>query len=105
MVKRCLLVLALAATYSPVASAAGASGVATPGTTAPRPNAHAAADKYQSWRTAAAAALSAPADANSLATAAALRYTAPSSGGKTAGPNLKPSALDLAARASELAPQ
>jgi hypothetical protein len=59
MVKRCLLVLALAATYSPVASAAGASGVATPGTTAPRPHAHAAADKYQSWRNAAAAALSA----------------------------------------------
>jgi hypothetical protein len=105
MVKRCLLVLALAATHSPVASGAGASGVATPGTTAHRPNAHAAADKYQGWRTAAAAALSVRADANSLATAAALRYAGPAYGAKTAGPNLKPTALELAARASELAPQ
>ena len=105
MVKRYLLVIALAATSSPVATAAGASGAATPGTTAHRPNAHTAADKYQSWRTAAVAALSARADANSLATAAALRYTAPASGAKTVSPNLKQSALELAARASELAPQ
>src|ERR1700682_5067320 len=105
MLKRCLLVLALAATYSPVASAAGASGAATPGTTAHRPHAHTAADKYQSWRTAAVAALSARADANSLGTAAALRYTAPASGAKTVSPMPGPSALELAARASELAPQ
>jgi hypothetical protein len=87
MLTRCLLVL-LAATWGWAASAAGAPGVA-----APRP-ASRSADKYRIW-SAAAAALVARADANSLATAAALRY---------AGANLKPSALELAARASELAP-
>ncbi len=70
----------------------------------PRPNAHAAADKYQRWRTAAATALSARADANSLATAAALLYS-DGRGAKAGSPNPKPSALDLAGRASELAPQ
>jgi hypothetical protein len=104
MVKRCLLVLAFAATHA-VASGVGASGVTTPGTPAPRPNAHAAGDRYQSWRTAAAAVLSARTDANSLATAAALRYAAATSGAKAAGPNLKSSSLELAARAGELAPQ
>jgi hypothetical protein len=103
VVKRCLLVLALAAAHSP--AAVGASGAATPGTTTPRPNSHAAADKYLTWSAEAAAALSARADANSLAAAAALRYVGPAYGAKTAGPNPKPSALDLAARASELAPQ
>jgi hypothetical protein len=48
------------------------------------------------WGSAAAAALIARADANSLATAAALRYM---------GPSQKPSPLELAARASELAPE
>jgi hypothetical protein len=101
VVKRCLLlVLALAATHTPAAV-----GAATPGTTSPRPNSHAAAGKYLTWRAEAAATLSARADANSLVTAAALRYMGPAYGAKTAGPNLKPSALDLAARASELAPQ
>ena len=101
MVKRCLLlVLALAATHTQAAV-----GAATPGTTSPRPNSHAAADKYLTWRAEAAATLSARADANSLATAAALRYVGPAYGAKTVGPILKPSALDLAARASELAPQ
>jgi hypothetical protein len=100
MVKCCLLVLALAATHSPVAPGAGAHGVTTP-----RPGPHAAAGKYQAWKTEAAAALSARADANSLATAAALSYTGPVYGAKTGSPNPKPSALELAARASELAPQ
>jgi hypothetical protein len=100
MVKHCLLVLALAATHSPVASGMGASA-----TTTPRPHSHAAADKYQTWRIEAAATLSARADANSLATAAALRYAAQAYGAKAVGPSLKPSALELAARASELAPQ
>jgi hypothetical protein len=101
VVKRCLLlVLALAATHTQAAV-----GAATPGTTSPRPTSHAAADKYLTWRAAAAATLSARADANSLATAAALRYMGPTYGAKTVAPNLKPSALDLAARASELAPQ
>ena len=59
MVKHCLLVLALAAAHSAAAAGAGAAGTA-----ASRPGAHAAPDKYQMWRTAAAAALSARADAN-----------------------------------------
>jgi hypothetical protein len=102
MVKCCLLVLALAATHSPVAPGAGAHAH---GVTTPRPGSHAAAAKFQAWKTEAAAALSARADANSLATAAALSYTGPVYGAKTGSPNPKPSALELAARASELAPQ
>jgi hypothetical protein len=104
MVKRCLLVLALAATYFPAAAGVGASGVVTPGTTTPRPISHTPADKYQTWRVEAAATLIARADPNSLATAAALRYSGPY-GVKTGSPKLGPSALELAARASELAPQ
>jgi hypothetical protein len=100
MVKRCLLVLALAATHAPVAS-----GVGHPGAMMPRLGSHAEADKYLTWRAEAATALSARADANSLATAAALRYTGPAYVAKTVGPKLGPSALELAARASELAPQ
>jgi len=69
----------------------------------PRPNLHAAADKYQTWRTAAATTLIARADANSLATASGaalcrLGRVTP----RRAHLSLKPSALDLAARASEL---
>jgi hypothetical protein len=91
MVKLCLLLLALAATYAAAALGAGAAGA-----TGPRPKPPAEADKDRAWRTAAAAALIGRADANSLATAAALRQ---------AGPPGKPAALDLIARASELAPQ
>ena len=99
MVKHCLLVLALAAAQSAAASGAGAGGAA-----ASRPDAHAALDKYQMWRSAAAAALSARVDANSLATAAALRYVGP--GNAKAGTSKSgATALDLAARASELDPQ
>jgi hypothetical protein len=99
MVKHCLLVLALAAAHSAAASGAGAAGTA-----ASRPGERAAIDKYQMWRTAAAAALSARADANSLATAAALRY-AGSGNAKAAPPKPGPTAVELAARASELEPQ
>jgi hypothetical protein len=99
MVKHCLLVLALAAAHSAAASGAGAAGTA-----ASRPGEHAGLDKYQMWRTAAAAALSARADANSLATAAALRYTG-SGNAKLGAPKPGPTAVDLAARASELEPQ
>src|SRR5216684_3221432 len=125
MVKRCLLVLVLAATHSPVASGAGAPGVpmhgvvapgaATPGVAAPGgatrggatrgTKSNSAADKYQTWRAEAAATLTARADANSLATAAALRYAGPAYGAKMVGAKAGPSALGLAARASELAPQ
>jgi hypothetical protein len=108
MVKCCLLVLALATTHSPVApGAAGAAtpAVAAPGTATPRPHSHAAEAKYQISRADAAAILSTRADANSLATAAALRYSGPGYGEKTVSLHLKPSALELADRASELAPQ
>ena len=108
MVKCCLLVLALATTHSPVAPAvagAPAPAAAAPGTTTPRPHSRAAEAKYQTLRTEAAAVLSTRADANSLATAAALRYAAPAYGEKTVSLDLRPSALELAARASELAPQ
>jgi hypothetical protein len=99
MVKYCLLVLALAATHS-----AAAAGTGAPASAAARPVSPAAADKNLVWRTAAAAALSTRADAASLATAAALRY-AGSGSGKAGLPKSAPSALDLAARASELDPQ
>jgi hypothetical protein len=99
MVKYCLLVLALAATHS-----AAAAGTGAPASAAARPVSPAAADKNLVWRAAAAAALSTRADAASLATAAALRY-AGSGSGKAGLPKSVPSALDLAARASELDPQ
>ncbi len=126
MVKRCLLVLALAASHSPVASStaapvAAAPGGTAPGTAAPRHDSRAEADKYQTWKIQAAGILMARADANSLATAAALRYTGPAYAGPPYGgpaygaavygsktgvnPKPGPTALELAARASELAPQ
>jgi hypothetical protein len=70
--------------------------VATPGAAASRPGLPGEAAKYQHWRTAAAAVLAARGDANSLATAAALRFT---------GPNAGTVAMELATRAGELAPQ
>jgi hypothetical protein len=59
----------------------------------------------QSNPQAAATALAARADANSLATAAALRYGGSAGNSKAATADLKQSALELAARASDLAPQ
>jgi hypothetical protein len=100
MVKRCLLVLALAASHSVAALQASASGA-----NAAPSSAHAAAKTFQAWRSAAASDLAARTDANSLATAAALRYGGLAGNAKSAGANLKQSALELAARASELAPQ
>jgi hypothetical protein len=92
MVKRCLLILALVA-----ARPSGAASNMTP---------HTAAEKYQAWRNATAGVLIARADANSLATAAALRYFGPANAKGSAGTaNLKASAVDLAARASDLSPQ
>jgi hypothetical protein len=99
MVKRCLLALALVAAHSVAARGTGeASGT-------PRANSHAVVDKYQVWRVKAADALIARADANSLATAAALRYAGTAGGTKGSVPKSATSAVDLAARASELAPQ
>jgi hypothetical protein len=100
MVKRCLLVLALVAAHS-----AGASGIGEPGRAPPRSHSRRAADEYLTWRIAAADALIARADAKSLATAAALRYVGSAGSAKPGSLKPGPSALDLAARASELAPQ
>jgi hypothetical protein len=92
MVKRCLLILALVA--------------ARPAVAASTPGPHTTAEKYQAWKTAAASVLIARADANSLATAAALRYVGPANAKGTAGAtSLKTSAVELAARASDLSPQ
>lgn len=100
MVKRCSSVLALAAIHSAFASGVGATGPAGVGATS-----HGAADRYQLWRAAAAATLIARADANSLATAAALRYVGQLGGAKAGGGQADESALELAGRASELASQ
>ena len=98
MVTRCLLVLVLVAAHS--AAASGAAGMA-PNRTGSRTT----GDDYQKFSTAAAAALIARADANSLATAAALRFVGPSGNLRPASSKPLPSALELAADASELAPQ
>jgi hypothetical protein len=100
MVKRCLLILALAASHS-----AAALQVSAPGAAAAQSSPRAAAQKFQTWRSAAATALAARADANSLATAAALRYGGSAGNSKAGSADLKQSALELAARASDLAPQ
>ncbi|MHB8476926.1 MAG: hypothetical protein ACYDBZ_11660 [Steroidobacteraceae bacterium] len=81
MVKHCVLLLALAAAHSAAASPSKA-------------HARTESDKFAAWTAQAAQVLGARADANSLATAAALTIT-----------RSEPAALDLAARASELAPQ
>ncbi len=91
MLKITLLLVALLAAHGTVA--------------APKSAGRAEADKYQAWRSAAEAVLIARADANSLATAAALRYFGSAAGAKGGLPKPEPSALELAARASELAPQ
>jgi len=89
MVKRCLMVLTL------VASTASAGPASQSGS-------RAAAERYPAWRAAAANVLMARADAHSLATAAALRYS-----GAAAPPRASagPAAVELAARAADLAPQ
>jgi len=61
------------------------------------------AERYQAWRAAAAAVLIARADAHSLAAAAALRHLGPAGPKGAAAP--APTAVELAARAAELAPQ
>ncbi len=71
-------------------------------TTAPGAKSGSPAEKYQFWRSEAVRALAAKADANSVATAAALSFT---SGFAAPAPAAAPTALQLIARASELAPQ
>jgi hypothetical protein len=74
--------------------------VAALATAAPGVKSASPADKYQVWRSEAVRALAAKADANSVATAAALSFTS-----SFAAPAAAPPALQLIARASELAPQ
>lgn len=84
MIKRCCMTLALVLMQSALASRpADAEPVASTGS-------------YAAWRAAAVQVLVGRGDADSLATAAALRFV---------GPSPKTDALDLAARASELDPE
>jgi hypothetical protein len=82
-----------------VVLAAAPCGLAAPKSTARD------ADKYQAWRSATEAVLIARADADSLATAAALRHADSVALPKGGAARTEPSALELAAHASELAPQ
>jgi hypothetical protein len=111
---RCLAVLVLAGAHTAVAGVApgvtapgtAATGTAVPATTTARPGSQGDAAKYQHWRIAAATVLAARGDANSLATAAALRFAGPpgAKAGST-GPSAGTAALELATRAGDLAPQ
>jgi hypothetical protein len=82
------LLLSIVMSHAALATATGA------GTSNP------VAQKYQVWRTEAVRVLAARPDANSLATAAALRFA-----NAAAAPAALPTALDLVARAADLAPQ
>jgi hypothetical protein len=84
-----LLILGIAASHAAAASA----------TAAPALNSKSEAYKFQVWRNDAVRALAARRDANSLATAAALGFTS-----SYAAPAAAPAALQLIARASDLAP-
>jgi hypothetical protein len=74
--------------------------VAALATTAPGPKSASPADKYHVWRDEAVRTLAARSDANSVATAAALSFT-----NSFAAPATAPAALQLIARASDLAPE
>jgi hypothetical protein len=74
--------------------------VAALATTPPGVTSVSPADKYQLWRNEAVRALAARADANSVATAAALSFTS-----SFAAPAAAPTALQMIARASDLAPE
>ncbi len=95
MIKRCRHALALAMMLSAFASAAG---------TAHGGAAALAADKYQTWRAAAAQTLIDLGDTHSLATAAALRRIGTAGRPKADSAALK-SAVELAGKASDLAPE
>ncbi len=94
--KRCLLAVALLAAHPALAS--GPSSASGTGFASMGPS-----SRYPAWRYAAAQVLSAHADANSLATAAALSYLVP--GRLKADPAAtRVGPLDLAAKASDLEP-
>jgi hypothetical protein len=101
-VKGCFKVPALAATHCAVLWVNCAFALAA----APATSSRLPAGEYQAWRVQAARALSNRADANSLAAAAALKFAGSAPKPKSAGSKPEAStALDLIARASELAPQ
>jgi hypothetical protein len=83
-----------------MAHAAAGFATAPPTTTTPLK-----ADKYQVWRTEAVRVLSSRADANSLATAAALSFSIGHSAPSTASTPTASTALQLIARAGDLEPQ
>jgi hypothetical protein len=91
VVKHGLKLLILGITVSQPAAALAA--------TAAGANAKSPADKFHVWRNEAVRALAARADANSVATASALSFTS-----SFAAPSTAPAALQLIARASDLAP-
>jgi hypothetical protein len=74
--------------------------VAALATNPPSVKATSPADKYQVWRNEAVRVLAARSDANSVATAAALSFT-----NSFAAPAAAPTALQMIARASDLAPE
>ena len=92
MVKHGLKLVILGAAMSQPAAALA--------TTAPGVKSASPADRYQVWRNEAVRVLAARADANSVATAAALSFTY-----SFAAPAAAPTALQLIARASDLAPE
>ena len=94
MIKRCLRILASLPSLATLALLLGA---------VPYP-ASAAVSKYQTWRAAAAQVLAKRGDADSLATAAALRF-AGAARVKSDAAAAKSAAVDLAAKASGLDPQ
>ena len=95
MVKRCIPVLALTLLHAAAALGAGLN--------------HGTASKYEpdaypAWRAAAAHALAGRHDAGSLATAAALTFLGPPSRSRAETVKAATAALELAVKASELAP-
>ncbi len=99
MVRRRLAALALAVVHCATGAAAGAGASDLP---PPRQHSRAEAGQYRAWRKKAVEVLTAQADANSLATAAALSFVGSGPRGES---TRSAAALDLAAHASELAPQ
>src|SRR5580692_34396 len=103
--KRCLPATALiwvhaaSSAGTPAAhEVSGAAPLTAPASTPPP------ASRYSAWRSATAQVLSAHGDAGSLATAAALSFFGPSRG-KSDSVSMRSAAVDLAAKASELAPE
>jgi hypothetical protein len=96
MLKRYVTVLALTLLHAVSAPAGGAVRGAAPKTEA---------ETYAAWRADAARALSARSDAGSLATAAALTFVGPPSRPKTESAKAAAAALEIAIKASELAPE